>query len=205
MVNPVQERSYEDLTVAQARALRADQARLAASYADRAAQAHASGSRAATAHWTAAYKRSAVRCRVLGQLIRAELEQPPSAGAKANRAASGSYRPTPPSIAPRDSRGDGKNPTVAAGEGTPPELLANSGLSHGGDVGVESERFVPEAGVEDVAGADRLTPGDPHPGDDRLLRLSAVAQPAAGVRSGDLLVATEGRPHGRRQVLDYRL
>jgi hypothetical protein len=110
MVNPVQERSYEDLTVAQARVLRADQARLAASYADRAAQAHASGSRAATAHWTAAYKRSAVRCRVLGQLIRAELEQRSSVGAKANRAASGAYRPTPPSIAPRDSRGDGKPP-----------------------------------------------------------------------------------------------
>jgi hypothetical protein len=86
MVIPVQERSYEDLTVAQARALRADQARLAASYADRAAQAHASGSRAATAHWTAAYKRSAVRCRVLGQLIRRELVQPPSAGAKASSA-----------------------------------------------------------------------------------------------------------------------
>jgi hypothetical protein len=205
MVNPLQERSYEDLTVAQARALRTDQARLAASYADRAAQAHASGSRAATAHWTAAYKRSAVRCRALGQLIRGELEQPRSAAAKANRAASGSYRPMPLSIAPRDTRGAGKNPAVATGEGTSPELMANSGLSHGEDVGVESERFVPQAGVEDAVGADRLTRGDPHPGDDRLLRLSAVAQRAAGVRSGDLLAATEGRPHGRRQVLDYRL
>jgi hypothetical protein len=57
--------------------------------------------------------------------------------------------------------------------------------------------------VEDAGDADRLTPGDSHLGDDRLLRVS-VAQ-RAGVRSGDLLVPTEGKPHGRRRVLDYRL
>lgn len=70
-------------------------------------------------------------------------------------------------------------------------LLARSGLPHGNDVGVESEAFVP-AGARDAVVADRLTPGNPHPGDDVVLRLSAAALRVAGVRPGDLLVATEG-------------
>jgi hypothetical protein len=70
-------------------------------------------------------------------------------------------------------------------------LLANSGLPHGNDVGVESEGFVP-AGSVDAFVADRLTPGNPHPGDDVVLRLPAAGLTAAGVQPGDLLVATEG-------------
>jgi hypothetical protein len=72
-------------------------------------------------------------------------------------------------------------------------LVAASGLPHGGDVGVESEGFVPSAGAHaDALLADRLTPGNRHPGDDVVLRLSHGALAAAGVRAGDLLVATEG-------------
>jgi hypothetical protein len=70
-------------------------------------------------------------------------------------------------------------------------LVANSGLPHGGDIGVESEGFVP-AGPHDALLADRFTPGNRHPGDDAVLRIRAGALAAAGVRPGDLLVATEG-------------
>jgi hypothetical protein len=70
-------------------------------------------------------------------------------------------------------------------------LVANSGLPHGNDVGVESEGFVPTR-LADAFVADRLTPGNPHPGDDVVLRLRAPALRAAGVAPGDLLVATEG-------------
>jgi hypothetical protein len=61
-------------------------------------------------------------------------------------------------------------------------------LPHGGDIGVESEGFVPAAGATALL-ADRLTPGNRHPGDDVLLRLGAGQIRA---RAGDLLVATEG-------------
>ena len=44
----------------------------------------------------------------------------------------------------------------------------------------------------DAVVADRLTTGNPHPGDDLLLRIGAPALSAAGVRPGDLLVASEG-------------
>jgi hypothetical protein len=71
-------------------------------------------------------------------------------------------------------------------------LVANSGLPHGGDVGVESEGFVPNARRFDALVADRLTPGNPHPGDDVVLRLRSSALRAAGVKPYDLLVATEG-------------
>jgi hypothetical protein len=70
-------------------------------------------------------------------------------------------------------------------------LVARSGLPHGGDIGVESEAFVPNA-TADALVADRRTPGNPHPGDDVVLRLRAATLKAAGVRPGDLLVATEG-------------
>ncbi len=73
-------------------------------------------------------------------------------------------------------------------------LIADSGLPHGADVGVESAGFVPArfgAGWSALV-ADRLTPGNPHPGDDVLLRLDAQSLKTAGVRRGDLLVATEG-------------
>jgi beta-N-acetylhexosaminidase len=70
--------------------------------------------------------------------------------------------------------------------------VVDSGLPHGNDVGVESEAFVPRGGSADALVADRLTPGNPHPGDDVVLRIRAAALAAAGVRPGDLLVATEG-------------
>jgi hypothetical protein len=71
-------------------------------------------------------------------------------------------------------------------------LLADSGLPHGNDIGVESEAFVPTGRAVAALVADRLTPGNPHPGDDVVLKLGAPALAAAGVRAGDLLVATEG-------------
>ena len=71
-------------------------------------------------------------------------------------------------------------------------LVGNSGLPHGGDVGVESEAFVPADPHAQALLADRLTPGNRHPGDDVLLALSHAQLSAAGVRAGDLVVATEG-------------
>jgi len=71
---------------------------------------------------------------------------------------------------------------------------AASGLARGGDVGVESTGFVPpgfRAGSSALV-ADRRTPGNPHPGDDAVLRIDGSSLIAAGVRPGDLIVATEG-------------
>lgn len=70
-------------------------------------------------------------------------------------------------------------------------LIGASGLPHGPDIGVESAGFVPR-GIVDALLADRLTPGNPHPGDDVVLRIRHAALAAAGVRAGDLLVASEG-------------
>ena len=70
-------------------------------------------------------------------------------------------------------------------------LVAGSNLPHGPDTGVESEAFLPR-GRYDALLADRLTPGNPHPGDNVLLRVTSAALSAAGARAGDLLVATEG-------------
>jgi hypothetical protein len=71
-------------------------------------------------------------------------------------------------------------------------LVARSGLPHGGDTGVESEAFLPARGRYEALLADRLTPGNRHPGDDLLLGVSSAELLAAGARPGDLLVATEG-------------
>jgi hypothetical protein len=71
-------------------------------------------------------------------------------------------------------------------------LVANSGLPHGNDVGVESEGFVPDNTHAEAVLADRLTPGNRHPGDDVLLGLTYAQLSKAGVRPFDLLVATEG-------------
>ena len=62
------------------------------------------------------------------------------------------------------------------------------------DIGVESLGFVPPAfRAADLAYlADRRSPGNPHPGDDRLLGLNAKAIKGVGVRPGDLLAAGEG-------------
>jgi hypothetical protein len=72
--------------------------------------------------------------------------------------------------------------------------LARSGLPTGGDIGVEGVGFVPPglAVGGAVYFADRSTPGNPHPGTDSLLRLDSGSLGRAGVREGDLLVATEG-------------
>jgi hypothetical protein len=40
--------------------------------------------------------------------------------------------------------------------------------------------------------ADRSTPGNPHPGEDSVLRIDGSSLIAAGVGSGELIVATEG-------------
>jgi hypothetical protein len=73
-------------------------------------------------------------------------------------------------------------------------LVADSGLARGGDIGVESAGFVPpDLGTASSAlVADRRTPGNAHPGDDAVLRIKGSSLIAAGVRPGDLLVATEG-------------
>jgi hypothetical protein len=72
------------------------------------------------------------------------------------------------------------------------QLVVNSQLPHGSDIGVESEGFVPRDPHADAFVADRLTPGNRHPGDDIVLRIPAAALRQAGVRAGDLLVSTEG-------------
>jgi hypothetical protein len=72
--------------------------------------------------------------------------------------------------------------------------LAVSGLPHGGDIGVESAGFVlPWFGASDAAYlADRYSKGNRHPGTNSILRLPGSELVKAGVRPGDLLVATEG-------------
>jgi hypothetical protein len=70
-------------------------------------------------------------------------------------------------------------------------LIGASGVPHGPDIGVESAGFVPR-GATDALLADRLTPGNRHPGDDVVLRIRHGALLARGVRTGDLLVASEG-------------
>jgi hypothetical protein len=61
---------YGDLTVEQARVMRADHARLAALYANRVEQVQAAAECGAMAHWRHEYRRSASRCRLLGERIR---------------------------------------------------------------------------------------------------------------------------------------
>ena len=73
-------------------------------------------------------------------------------------------------------------------------IVASSGLPHGGDIGVESEGFVP-AGISRRSAAylaDRSVPGNPHPGTNNVLELTGADLLRAGVKPGDLLVATEG-------------
>lgn len=93
-------------------------------------------------------------------------------------------------IAPDENSGKiwafGANGTV--------QLLVDSGLPHGGDVGVESLGFVPPGFLRGgtLYFADRSTPGNPHPGTDSVLTLQAADLASAGVQEGDLLAATEG-------------
>ena len=69
--------------------------------------------------------------------------------------------------------------------------LVRSGLPAGGDIGVESAGFVPPRATAAYL-ADRFSARNRHPGDNAILRLSAAELTQAGIRAGDLLVATEG-------------
>jgi hypothetical protein len=71
-------------------------------------------------------------------------------------------------------------------------LIATSDVAHGPDIGVEGEVFLPHRKHYDAVFADRLTPGNKHPGDDLLLALSRGVLLSAGARPGDLLIASEG-------------
>jgi hypothetical protein len=73
-------------------------------------------------------------------------------------------------------------------------LVANSGLAHGGDIGVESAGFVPPDFGPGWSAyvADRASPGNPHPDDDAILALDGATLLNAGLGPGDLLVASEG-------------
>jgi hypothetical protein len=72
--------------------------------------------------------------------------------------------------------------------------IAESGLAHGQDLGVEGLGFVPPGFMESGTAyfADRSTPGNAHPGTGNLLSIDGVTLRAAGVRDGDLIAATEG-------------
>jgi hypothetical protein len=69
--------------------------------------------------------------------------------------------------------------------------LARPAVAAGGDIGVESTGFVPPRAAAAYL-ADRFSAGNKHPGDDAILRLSAAQLAQAGIRAGDLLIATEG-------------
>jgi hypothetical protein len=64
---------YLRCTVEQARAMRADQARLAAVCADRCTHARAAGRYHAEVRWAGEYRRCAASCRRLGERIRGEV------------------------------------------------------------------------------------------------------------------------------------
>jgi hypothetical protein len=73
-------------------------------------------------------------------------------------------------------------------------LVVRAAVPSGPDTGPESTGFVP-AGFGpgwDAYVADRLTPGNRHPGTGTVLRLPAAGLLRAGTRPGDLLVAAEG-------------
>ena len=93
-------------------------------------------------------------------------------------------------VAPNESTGQ----VFAIGPDGAVVTLASSGLPHGGDIGVESTGFVPPGfSARDSAYlADRFSKGNRHPGTDSILRLPGSELLKAGVRPGDLLVATEG-------------
>ena len=61
-------------TLVRARTLRDQYARAAALYAYRIERCRPSARVGAVARWTAGYRRSAARCRVLGEIIRGERE-----------------------------------------------------------------------------------------------------------------------------------
>lgn len=71
-------------------------------------------------------------------------------------------------------------------------VVARPRLPAGQDLGVESAGFVPAYRRRGAAYlADLGAPGSPTQGTDSVLRLTGAALRSAGVRAGDLLVATE--------------
>jgi hypothetical protein len=82
MVEPGETPRYRHLTVERARAMRAEQARLAAVYADRCMHARVAGSYHAMLSWADEYRRRAARCRQLGERIRGEASGSPAAVAE---------------------------------------------------------------------------------------------------------------------------
>lgn len=73
-------------------------------------------------------------------------------------------------------------------------VVARPDLARGGDTGVEAAGFIPDGDLSTltVYFADRGTPGNAHPGTDNLLALNGAALARRAVKSGDLLLATEG-------------
>jgi hypothetical protein len=71
--------------------------------------------------------------------------------------------------------------------------VVQSPLAHGSDIGVESEGFVPTGFTDQWSAyvADRRTPGNPHPGNNTILRLTGADLLSAGVQAGDLVVVNE--------------
>ena len=61
-------------TITRIRTVRAEHARAAAFYARRVEQARAAAKYGAMVRWTDEYRRSAARCRLLGEMIRNERE-----------------------------------------------------------------------------------------------------------------------------------
>jgi hypothetical protein len=72
--------------------------------------------------------------------------------------------------------------------------VVQSGLPSGGDIGVESAGFVPPGFGRDGAAylADRFSARNAYPGTNSILRVAGADLEGAGVRPGDLLLATEG-------------
>ena len=72
-------------------------------------------------------------------------------------------------------------------------ILASPGLPTGADIGVEALGFVPKGFSRQARAymADAFAPGSPTEGTDSVLSVSGADLVRAGVRAGDLLVATE--------------
>jgi hypothetical protein len=91
---------YLHLTVEQARSSRAEQAGLAAFCADRYMQARAAARHDAMLRWAGEYKRSATRCRRLGERIRGEMSEGAEAVAERDPAVVSLARRRIPNVAP---------------------------------------------------------------------------------------------------------
>jgi hypothetical protein len=97
MISTQESSLYGELTVEQARVMRADQARSAALYADRVEQAQADAECGAMAHWIREYRRSTLSCRLLGERIRMQ--------SRYSRAETAKRDPTVVRLAPRPVAG----------------------------------------------------------------------------------------------------